>query len=385
MYWRVKHFSISLTFKLNKTIKIKELKLRNKLVIQTLIKTASAFLLTLIFINLTEEENYTICSRITHLILYGKYHEIETDEKGIPIIQYRNLRGEKHQNPVYVSVYGLCYYDKSKGINENEYFTKYYKIYLPKNSGKEDYSRFFFNTANWLEKAGEKTYYNNKECLMFKYHYKWPPYNLESGWKSAMAQALAAQIFLRAWKETKDSTYFKNMMKCINCLEIPVDSGGVTIVEGKDQYWYEEYADKNAKKTFVLNGMEHVLIALYEIYEETKSEEVKNLIDKGNNSLVKKLPLYTNYKMNWTYYDLIGTAANYKYHHININLTEKLFSFSNINDYQIFKKWKNYRTFYFEREFLNQYPNTMDILTLAYNFIFINFFLGFLNYIKYKF
>jgi len=320
----------------------------------------------------TEPVTTKLASQITNFVLYGNYKEHILDSNGVPKVRYRRVKGMLFYNPVYVAVYGLYYYDKWLDNGENEYFLKYYNIYPPNVSKPEEWLKYFINTADWLA-ASQKVYTFNNDIVygVYEYNFPWEVYNLRPPWRSAMAQSLSAQVLLRAWLLTGNEKYRKAMDLALNALYVPVSSGGVTIMSTDDSWWYEEYASTAAIESRVLNGMEHVLIALFEAASITSNPNLWMLFKNGNNSLEKIINKYSANNISWTFYDAVGRLANYKYHMINIALTKKLLSITGNNTYKIYAVWEEMRSPYFVREFIYQRPGPIDIATWLLNVLIV--------------
>ncbi|MCS6978693.1 MAG: D-glucuronyl C5-epimerase family protein [Flavobacteriales bacterium] len=325
---------------------------------------------SLVLSHFTEPQSFLLSSCLMNFVQNGRFLEHEIDSLGIPSVQYKKLGGKTFHNPVYVAMYGLFYYDRYKGIRENAYFTDYYKIFASRRLDPETYKKRFLNTARWLKDNLQIQQTDTLVYGVYLYPFPWPVYRLKAGWKSAMAQGVAAQIFLRAWRETGDSAYIQKAELALKALLVPVEKGGVTLQDSENSWWYEEYADTFAVRSRVLNGMEHVLIALDEMFQATQDTFYKILFDKGMNALAENITKFSHPRMPWTWYDLDGHVANYKYHHVNINLTQKLYEMTQKDELKIFEKWKKMHAFYFIREFLKQKPDLVDIGILLINFCF---------------
>lgn len=318
--------------------------------------------------NLTAPQLTDPAIRLMHLVRHRSLNDHVLDSAGIPQIRYNRLDNRPYSNPVYVAVYGLYYYDQWQANGENAYFLNYYRVYPPAVKSRAEYRQLFFNTAHWLEKNLSRRRYKDVEYGIFEYHFPWGVYQLRPPWRSAMAQSLAIQVFLRAWLATDDARYLELARLARNALYVPVAEGGVTYFEAPDRWWYEEYAAPDATPSYVLNGMLHVLIGLREHALLTDDNESENLLRYGVNALIQKLPKFENRRLNWTNYDAIGGVANYKYHHININLLCRLHALLRDPRLAVWERWTEMQTPFFQREFLLQRPDPLDWMILLINY-----------------
>lgn len=103
--------------------------------------------------------------------------------------------------------------------------------------------------------------------------------------------------------------------------------------------WYEEYASKDRKPPFVLNGMIFAILGVYDYYLTTKDVEAKEIFDKGVNALLLLIDKF-NYD-GWSYYDLEGQKATFNYHLIHVQLLKRLYEITNEEKFNYYYElWK---------------------------------------------
>ena len=259
-------------------------------------------------------------------------------------------------------MYGLKYYDSWLSNGENDYFLKYYLLSKNKNNPtKTD----FINIANWFVKNIQIRSYKYINFGVYEYQFDWETYNLKRPWVSGMAHGIAIQNLLRAFKITGKDKFVKTARLLMNSFLISIDNGGVAIIESETHYWFEEYAanNKEAKKSMVLNGMLHSLIAINEYNKMFNNKEFNNVFNYGMNSLKANIKKFSS--GNWTYYDALNNFAKYKYHNININLTKFLYAKTGSVFLEIYKEWEVYDIPFVKREFIIQQPNYFDFTILG--------------------
>lgn len=179
--------------------------------------------------------------------------------------------------------------------------------------------------ADWLKTNGIQ----KENYTLLLYAFPFPPYNLTPPWYSAMAQGLATQALVGAFRATNNTSYLDAAEKHLNALFVKVEDGGVTYFDkyndNSDGYWYEEYASPhNTREPRVLNGMIFTLIGVYEYYNLTHSNMAKQLFDKGVTALKHDLAKYDYLPL--SNYDALGKPADEFYHRVHLELLEKIYN-----------------------------------------------------------
>lgn len=169
------------------------------------------------------------------------------------------------------------------------------------------------NAVNFLKSWAKEKKYKEKTLLLAPYNFSWSKYGLEPGWVSGMAQGHIIEAMVATYKITDDESYLETAENFANAFYVPVKNGGVT-VQTENGPWFEEYAQPGKKPSFALNGHIFALEGLYRLAHYRP--KYKNIIYKAVNTTEKKIK---NYDAGWwSKYDLRGTMANQKYHHIHI-------------------------------------------------------------------
>ena len=337
-----------------------------------------SMLLALILCNFSENLITIIAAKTMNFFSGNGFNNISIDNNGLPVSYYARLHYSTI-NPVYACIYGLKYYKKFNGStyqvnSKDKSFTFAIDEWkeegleeIPTNKAKD----YFINVSNWLINNGEKIIYNGKECIIYKYDFDWPTYQIKAPWYSGMAQGLALSVLLRAYNITNKDIYLKTAEKVYNVFSIPVINGGVSYFDNENEIWFEEYAKNGAKETRVFNGMVYAMLGVFEY--ESKVSKNSDLLIKAQNSLNKNIGKYDSGW--WTYYDQVGTIDNIKYHKIDTELLKDLYKITEDSTYLgYYEKWSNFNTPFIVREFLRQKPHYIDIVILGYNFL-ISFFI----------
>lgn len=184
--------------------------------------------------------------------------------------------------------------------------------------------------AEWLALRSHHHYYNNQsgepgvKSIYFTNDYPWPQYGLEAGWKTGLAQGLAAECFLEAYSYTGNSTFADLAQKSLLFLQVPITEGGVMIDEGSNRWWYEEYPRPSGNvQPKILNGHQFVLLSLNEYLQQIDNNNdtsiiIQRLFDNGLNALKFDALLY-DHGYNNSYYDREQRPAHiyHKTHIIN--------------------------------------------------------------------
>jgi heparosan-N-sulfate-glucuronate 5-epimerase len=231
------------------------------------------------------------------------------DEDMIPYYNYGSTIGLQ-RNPLYISGEVINHYENYKE--------------------EKAYSMNLVNNANWLVNNAKS--HGNYSILEYKFSF--PRYEMESPWRSALAQGKAVEALTKAYDVTNNKTYIDTAKSLLNSFFVEVKDGGVTLKTPEDGWWYEEYADDGANSSRVLNGMIWAVLSIYDYYKYTNDTNAKFLFDQGVLALKNTLPLYDN--MGNSYYDIHKKPVTKSYHQMHINLLEKLFD---ITQEDIFKKY----------------------------------------------
>lgn len=181
--------------------------------------------------------------------------------------------------------------------------------------------------------------------LILEYNFPWPVYGIKPPWRSAMAQAEALDVLVRAYELTNDSKYVNTAKLLLNSLFVDVKNGGVTYKTPTDGWWYELYAGDNGKQPRVLNGMLYTLVALADYYNHTKDHYAKFLFNEGLISLRKNLPLFDSNQTSGVdfYYDILKTPNKVEYHIAVMELLSQLYQISHLQFLKDFHdKWDKF-------------------------------------------
>lgn len=230
---------------------------------------------------------------------------VTLDSAGIPLVDYGQLDGFSvgtQRNPVVICQHAFHCFDN-----------------LP--DSPSVYLRQALNCADWLVDSARMQSYG----AILPYRFPYPRYGLRKNWLSAMAQAQAVQVMVRADHATGDSRFLDHAGSLLGVFFIDVDCGGVTHkrLAGTSGWWYEEYAAPDGDDPRVLNGMLFVLIGLNELHEYTGDTASELLFARGLTTVVDLLPHYD--RNGHSYYDALGNPAGGDYHEVHIRLLDSLY------------------------------------------------------------
>jgi D-glucuronyl C5-epimerase-like protein len=191
--------------------------------------------------------------------------------------------------------------------------------------------------AQWLALRGHQF---GADYVYFTYDFPWPTYNLKAGWKSGLAQGLAAECFLEAYSYTGNSTFLDFAKRSLMFLSIPIEQGGVMIDEsnnnGSKRWWYEEYPSEGG--SFSLSGHQFVLIALSKYLEiDPDNQYIRELRDNGLRALKASALQYDNGK-NDSYYDRLKRIPANQYHTTHIINFQRLYDITGDEEWLRIKK-----------------------------------------------
>ena len=283
---------------------------------------------------------------VTHADPAGRAR-VEVDSTGIPWAIYGSVGGTyigRQRNPVMISQHALEYYDRTRQNDTSA-------------------QRLFLNCADWLRDSARVEDDLAKLC----YAFPWPQYRLGPGWVSAMAQAQAMQVMIRAHRLTGRKDYLDQARRMMKLLFVPISDGGVLAREADDRWWYEEYAAAGGDSARVLNGMMYTLLALDDYLTYTGDSDAATLWYNGLNCLAADLPQYD--RRGHSYYDRLGHPAGGDYHRVHIQLLDTLFSISGRPTFAQYRdRWRDYERSPFVHRLFTA-PNRISVPILALNVV----------------
>lgn len=164
--------------------------------------------------------------------------------------------------------------------------------------------------TRWSSRRKDK---DDDEFLVAQYHFSWDKYDLEPGWISGMAQGHIIEALVAVYEITNDESYLKTAESFANAFYVPVENGGVTVWTDHGP-WFEEYAQAGKEPSYALNGHVFAVEGLYRLAHY--SPEYKRLVYQAveaTEGIIDQFNIGW-----WSRYDLRGTLANQKYHHIHV-------------------------------------------------------------------
>lgn len=265
------------------------------------------------------------------------------DNSSVPMVNYGDNIGVQ-RNPLTVTNFALTYY--------NDYM-KY---------GNDTFRKAFLNNTNWL--LNESVPHGIHSILQYRlayppyllvnrtlsqgnysileYKFQYPLFGLDSPWGSALAQAQALPVLIRAHDITGNARYLELAKMILNSFYVEVKDGGVTYKTPNDGWWYEEYAGNRSVGTGILSGMMHTVLGIHDYYNLTKDPAAKYLFDQGVLALTKNLPRYDYKNGTSSYNDLLGHVASPDRLKINVNLLAQLYALTKQEVFKLYQdKWEN--------------------------------------------
>lgn len=205
---------------------------------------------------------------------------------GVPYLDIKNVGLVFH--PAWTAIYALQY----AGVDS------FYQTEVTKNT------ELFFKLLKVLE---DKLVYLEDGNAVWLYDFD-DTYNnvyIKAPWYSSFAQAIGVEVFITAYKETKDKKYLNLAKQVAQSLITPLKNNGLMFVDG-DDVWFEEIPLKD-DPTHILNAHLRSLIALDMLYESSGEQIYKEFFNRGFATLKRWLYKFdTGY---WLKYDL---NPNYK-------------------------------------------------------------------------
>jgi hypothetical protein len=224
-----------------------------------------------------------------------------TDANGVAMYNYGGDIGIVY-NPKVVATVGLEYYDNGE-------------------KGNKKAKRYFLNTADWLVTNLK----NKSNYSIWEYDFPWKHYGgISPPYSSGLAQAVGANLLIKAYNSTADSRYSSAAKAAFNALLIDYDTGGVCSIEKDGSIFLQILAKPDLEKTYVLNGHTAALMHVWHCYLQSHDTEARLLFQRGINWLSNNLQRYDT--GSWSSYDLMGTPAASNYHQSHIVQLSQLYN-----------------------------------------------------------
>lgn len=213
---------------------------------------------------------------------YGKWltfpesEVVKLDPEGLPTQQYLNGFG---YNPVQVGNYALAEYGRLVAGGSDVQFKKA------------------------VEKLLSMQRSDGAFPLQFVDRHYTQAYPYQPGWVDGMTPGIVLSAYARAYEHTKDRKWVTAGNKVLKFMQKPFPKGGMGNLGDLDPslsgyIYFLEYPA--VPQNYTLNGFMFALTGLYEWSEIAKSDEAKELFERGISTLEHVLP----------YYD-IGTFSSY--------------------------------------------------------------------------
>lgn len=302
-------------------------------------------------------------TRLNLLVTRGTTEEHRVQANGVPRLNYARVASRENFNPVYTAMYALHYHQESHPEAQRHVVLPYYHIYAPPSASQVEAEARFLACADDLLQHSTQERRAGQALVLWKYGFPWPSYHLQPGWLSALAQGLAAQVLFRAHHLRQDPHFRLAAVQSLRAMVLRQDLGG-TALPDQGGLWFEEYSDTQAIHTYVLNGHMHSLVALWEAVHQEALPEFAPALQQGFSSYLQQRARYVVPTRDWTDYDRVGNPANWKYHHVNLALSEELAALMGQPNASMTALVGPPPSF-FTREFLRNRPNPIDLTILG--------------------
>lgn len=148
---------------------------------------------------------------------------------------------------------------------------------------------------------------------------------MHAPWYSAMAQGQALSCFARMYSKTEDKKYLCAADSVYNSLSSLYSKNKklwVTAITQDSLLWLEEYPDIPINKT--LNGKIFAIFGIYDYYQITKREDVKQLLQASLTTIYKEVEKF-RVPGDKSYYCLKHKVQNAGYHKVHIRILKELY------------------------------------------------------------
>ena len=244
----------------------------------------------------------------------------QVDNNGVPLVNYsteNNITPGTHYNATIVANYAIAYFSKYQKQKDNLYLQQ------------------FNHCIDWLKDS--VTINNNQALYYFNWRQAWYPL-VKGKFTSGISSGRAIEALLVAFQFTKDSSALQLAQQLMRGYYLPIQHGGFTYQE-KNGWWFEEIADSSLQTPRILDGHIYALLGVQKLWEITKQDSAKTLVDKGLQALKNQLTFY-DAGNNIIYYDIYKKQADKKYQHILVQQMKELWQITGDTTFKnYYTKW----------------------------------------------
>lgn len=246
------------------------------------------------------------------------------DAQDIPIVDYGGLIGRRY-NPWAVGHYALASFQKYLQTRNENYYAQ------------------FLRCAHWLIDRAE---YRQDGSAVWTYDFSLVEIHSKP-WISALAQAHAISVLLRAFLSTENGKFLETAEKAFVPFTLPVGGGGVQTMDGEGGIFFEE--DASLHVPYILNGFIFALFGIYD-FASLKNGRAWELWDKGLDTLRRYLPSYdigffSLYNLSSPHQKRLRNVASLFYHLVHIRQLQVLYT---LTKETLFHEYANRWTVYLE-------------------------------------
>ena len=309
---------------------------------QTLCALLVATVLTGFFFNRFALEVSNFNDEVRSWVVGNGWKRQEFSAEGIPY-GTTPRHEERFVSPFYVVHYGLIYSEKCRSR------TSPVAYHWLEDATVKDWPHppgsslaMFRSSADWVVRNIRQDPRGNAHLFYdFEWFYRgYPEGKLVPPWWSGLTDAHAITLLLRAEDCFGGGEYEQAASALYRSTITPVSLGG-SLVSFNGRPWIEEYVDPRAKDTDmsrVFNGMAYAYFGL-KAYEQAHG--IDGLEKELRASIIANVSAFD--RGYWSDYDAIGSAANIKYHRVNLALIEDPRLYSSELD-GVIRRWSVGRT-----------------------------------------
>ncbi|MCL8307606.1 MULTISPECIES: D-glucuronyl C5-epimerase family protein [Pseudomonas] len=183
--------------------------------------------------------------------------------------------------------YGTNYNNLGKWANpyfNSNFAYALYRDWLQTKCTDDDLKNRFLRVADWYIETAE--FKNGMALWTYPFHNQY--FDLDPGWISGIGQARVAGVLYRANAVSPKEAYKKTADLAMEAYTHEITEGGV-ITRDNGVTWIEEAPDPKGRSFKVLNGHITALSGLVDIYEITKDQRWKDLIQQGQAAVSRDL------------------------------------------------------------------------------------------------
>lgn len=193
----------------------------------------------------------------------------------------------------------------------------------------------FLNCSEWLMDNAHL----GDGYVVWKYAYA-AFYGTKAGWRCAHAQGQAIRLLIRAYETTQEARFADMASMAVRGFGVAVKDNGIAETFKDGSAWYHKFADEDAQKPYVLNGMLFGLLGLLDAVNHMHDDAAEEYLAAGWKAVDQRISDYD--QDGWSAYNIDGRPTSMHYHEIHCRQLDRLLQYRSMPSVEaVLAKWSS--------------------------------------------